>query len=524
MQIERLQLDLHPRPHWQAIDLGYALLRRNAATTYAAWWALWGPLSLLMLGLMLIMPGDWVWLPLFLLWWVKPLVERIAIYVLSRAVFDEAVTWRGALRAWPSQLSGGWFRLLVWWRLLILGRGLYQPIWQLERASGRFAADRRKALGRKGAYHAASWFGLVCAHFELILELGMIALLGLFFSDPEVVNPFILLMPNTNHGSQGFQALSFAVYALASGFIGPVYVAGCFTLYLNRRAELEAWDIELIFRRMAARRSTGQWPSKMASFLLVGLTALCCLLPTPVRAETCDQPEEYREMLEQRGAPHHAGQARLRADLDKLYTGENLRPYECRTIWVRKPTQEAASEPEEILQTGPAPDFTVVATLFKWLLIATALILIIWLLLRYRGLWTGLKETSKAEQALPQEIGGLDIRPESLPKDVASQVWQIWQTGEHRAALALLYRASLSRLIHQYGLNIVQGTTESECWRAARDAMFQQRLPEVSGKMIQDVTQTWLAAAYADRWPSNEQVHSLCQQWRQALDSQEAAA
>jgi hypothetical protein len=32
-------------------------------------------------------------------------------------------------------------------------------------------------------------------------------------------------------------------------FLEPFYVAGGFALYLNRRAELEAWDIEQEFRR-----------------------------------------------------------------------------------------------------------------------------------------------------------------------------------------------------------------------------------------------------------------------------------
>lgn len=109
MQLEQLQMDLRPRPYWQAIDLGYALLRHNAATTYAAWWALWGPLTLLMLGLQALLPSSLGWLPMLLIWWVKPLVERIAIYVLSRAVFGEAVSWREAVHAWPSQLGGGWF-------------------------------------------------------------------------------------------------------------------------------------------------------------------------------------------------------------------------------------------------------------------------------------------------------------------------------------------------------------------------------------------------------------------------------
>ncbi|HEU4786976.1 MAG TPA: hypothetical protein VFS57_06200, partial [Gemmatimonadaceae bacterium] len=50
-----------------------------------------------------------------------------------------------------------------------------------------------------------------------------------------------------------FVALTFpGSYALAVLFLEPFYVAAGFAMYLNRRAELEAWDIEQEFRRAFA--------------------------------------------------------------------------------------------------------------------------------------------------------------------------------------------------------------------------------------------------------------------------------
>jgi hypothetical protein len=46
-------------------------------------------------------------------------------------------------------------------------------------------------------------------------------------------------------------AFTFA-YAAAVLFLEPFYVAAGFAIYLNRRAELEAWDIEQEFRRAFA--------------------------------------------------------------------------------------------------------------------------------------------------------------------------------------------------------------------------------------------------------------------------------
>ena len=46
---------------------------------------------------------------------------------------------------------------------------------------------------------------------------------------------------------------SAAVYALVVAFLEPFYVAAGFALYVNRRVELEAWDVEQELRRAFAR-------------------------------------------------------------------------------------------------------------------------------------------------------------------------------------------------------------------------------------------------------------------------------
>jgi len=64
--------------------------------------------------------------------------------------------------------------------------------------------------------------------------------------------------------------LSNAFYALVLVFWEPIYVACGFSLYLNRRTVLEAWDLELVFRRLRQRLSSAA-PLLM---LVIGLTLL----------------------------------------------------------------------------------------------------------------------------------------------------------------------------------------------------------------------------------------------------------
>lgn len=83
--------------------------------------------------------------------------------------------------------------------------------------------------------------------------------------------------------------------------------------------------------------------------------------------------------------------------------------------------------------------------------------------LRLRG-----DAVAPARRRLPTHVGALDIRPESLPDDVAGAADALWRRGDARGALALLYRGALSRLVHAHGLAVEASTTEREVMRLAR--------------------------------------------------------
>ena len=115
MELERIGVALRPRESREALDLGAALLRANAGAVWQAWFAFTLPPFVLCnaLGLLLGLP----WLGLLLTWWLKPLFDRVPLYVLSRAVFDRAPRWRETLRGqrampWgPVVAARGWLRL-----------------------------------------------------------------------------------------------------------------------------------------------------------------------------------------------------------------------------------------------------------------------------------------------------------------------------------------------------------------------------------------------------------------------------
>ena len=534
MRIDKLQIALRPRPAPQALDLGFALLRAHAGPVYKTWLALWLPCCALSLLLIWVAPS-WAGLWMFLPWWLRPLLERGPLYVLSRQVFGEDVTWRQAVRAWPRQLGGGWFRLLTWWRFLMPGRGLYQPVWQLEQARGATASERRHAIGRNGTGAAAYRFGLACAHFEGVLNFGLVALVGLFLSDGPSINPFAIFVKGGN--GTWLDLVVMAAYAAAGGIVGPIYTACCFTLYLNRRATLEAWDIEITLRQIQApaARHQPQAQAGHASPLLLGwLAALAALalaaalamaLPAaPARAEPlqaaapppapgpdrieCVRPPHLQDPIGKHAPARSAQQAALRKEVRQLYDSDDLRGYKCEDSWHLKDFD--APEPDK---PSRMPDLSLLALVLKVLLIAGGIGLLAWLLYRYRGRFAWLLPAPSVAAAT--EIAGLDIRAESLPDDVAGAVRSLWQRGERRGALALLYRATLSRLVQQDGLQLAQGATEGDCLRTAQQA----GLPPARQAIVAIATTLWLNGAYGARWPDSGALHAACDAWRAQFDA-----
>ena len=113
----------------------------------------------------------------------------------------------------------------------------------------------------------------------------------------------------------------------------------------------------------------------------------------------------------------------------------------------------------------------------------------------------------------PSHVRDLDIRPESLPDDVGAAALALWEGGEQRAALALLYRGMLSRLVHVHAVPIRASSTEGECLALARP-----RLAESSARYTASLVEVWTAAVYGGREPAAGTVQALCGEFAAALD------
>jgi hypothetical protein len=111
-------------------------------------------------------------------------------------------------------------------------------------------------------------------------------------------------------------------------------------------------------------------------------------------------------------------------------------------------------------------------------------------------------------------VRDLDVRPESLPADIGATAWMLWQAGDTTAALSLLYRGALSRLIHRHEVPIAVSTTEGECLDLARG-----RLAPSAHRYLTQLVLAWEAVTYGQRALSAPMGEALCSGFASRLDA-----
>jgi hypothetical protein len=242
MQIEALRVRLRPRTSLEAADLGPRLCQSAARSIYSCYAMAALPVAALSMASFEIA----AWLPVVVLWWAKPWLDRTILFVLSRAAFGQSTA---PADVWRCQRQVWWRQLLFTWtvRRVSLWRSLTQPVYQLEEFSGVTGRTRVRQIRRK---HAGSAAMMTSAYSlaETFLTLALISLL--FWFAPAGRRPDLTAILS---GEPGVLALAGPIaYGVAMLFLEPFYVAAGFCMYLNRRAELEAWDIEQEFRRAFA--------------------------------------------------------------------------------------------------------------------------------------------------------------------------------------------------------------------------------------------------------------------------------
>jgi len=244
MQVEALAIALRPRPMGEAADLGVALVQAHAHSLWRCYMPVWAAVLLLSLATIEIAP----WLPSVLIFCLKPWLDRSLLFVLARAVFGERTRWADLWHERRNVFAAQWLTTLTLARLSPW-RSFTQPVGQLEGLRGKAARQRRAQLlaGQRGS---AMGLQFIYANLEMVLIAATIAMTAWFTPSASFADLWRWLVDESQHANHAVLATLYAAVVLA---LEPFYVASGLAMYLNRRVELEAWDIEQAFRHAFSR-------------------------------------------------------------------------------------------------------------------------------------------------------------------------------------------------------------------------------------------------------------------------------
>ncbi|MBI3562560.1 MAG: DUF4129 domain-containing protein [Gammaproteobacteria bacterium] len=491
MQIDKVTVAIRPRENWEAADLGYRMVQH--------WWkAIYGPWLIITLSVAgIIFYVSWelhqLWLYVLLVWWFKPIFSRIPLFVLSRTVFGQQMTTRQTLRALPRI-----FMISPLWRLLFMRLSLLRsfdlPVVILEGLKGKERRERMRVLRRNSA-GTIVWLTISFFLFQIIVYFTLLAVIAMIIPPDAHVQWYHVLFPFASEVSLVWKLTGLISYTCAIVALEPFYIGAGFALYLNRRTLLEAWDIEIAFHRMVDRFHPAGGFTKVAmlALLLSSVFFAAGLVPSPVhasnRAPDTIQAKNQIETILQSAEFNH----------------KEVRSY---YRFKQRPSVKTAKKP-------PGKNFSWLfesfaeffAVMFKAVLLILCLMLIIWLVVnheRWLGWIRGVRPAPKI--SVPQQLFGLDIRPESLPEDIANQALALWRAGKPRLALSLLYRGALSRLATRDAVALKESFTEGDCLGAVTRVVGSAK-----SHYFTQLTRAWQFIAYANRVPDNGEA--LCKQY-----------
>ncbi len=531
MRLDQIIANIRLRNPWEAIDLGFALIRHSWREIYLPWFIL---LFTFAGVIFLVVPHGYREYALFGVWLLKPIYDRFLLHMISQRLFNEQLTPKESLAALPKLMRSTGLLGGLTFRRPSFSRGFNLPIWQLEQLRGKARSERQSLLLNSAHSHAIG-LTLGMIFIEITLYFSLYALIIAFLPDTfqhTAIGWFFADDPSEDV-SQWLHLLDHIIYALAVFIIEPFYVAASFTLYMNRRTQLEAWEIELTFRQLATRiekqtssathatphtaRHTRTKTTKHIALALVPLLLFFTLTASnPVYAkdktsltseENLNTETETEYFSPQRHPSKNAADV-----IHKIMQRKELSNEKKDKQWVKikKDQKDKKDDNDWNLAGFFEPFVKIFSMLFElslWIVLAFGTLMLFITRHKWLHLFQQSRQEHKDYQA-PEVMFGMDIRPESLPENIPEAAQQLWQESKHRDSLSLLYRGALTQLVTIDQLPLKPSQTEGDIIKLARNSLQSKR-----HIYLKNLTEQWKQIAYAHHLPEESKVSLLFNRW-----------
>ena len=304
-------------------------------------------------------------------------------------------------------------------------------------------------------------------------------------------------------------ALGLIVVYIAQSALQPWFVGAGFGLYINCRTQLEAWDIEVAFRRMTQRRINGMATAVVLALLIVPAV----LLPGKAFSQESSESDREEASAIDPGFNGYWSDDEVQPALEAVVASDALK----KTREVEGWQAIDPDTPEPDIDDGTSSwwvsmiqDFvrlvSYIVELGLW--IAAALLLL--LIFATRKHWLPyLRDQQHAKPAAQRiMLASGEVSAEALPNDVPTEVMRLWNAGRKRKALSLLYRASVFAAVTRHGVRLPSSATEGECIRAVG-----QQVDRNQSEYFRRVVSVWIRCAYGFQEPDDEAILPLCREW-----------
>lgn len=513
MDLEKITAKLRPRKNWEAIDLGILLVQKNLSALYKIWFIVTVPFFLM---LNLIFSDFPVW-ALFGFWCLKPLWERPLLHYLSRHLFSENLSVKDCVKSFFKLAKIQWFASLTW-RRLSFTRSLDLPLIQLENVKGIERQKRLRILHSQGS-GAAVWLTIIFALSEMIFHFSLIVLAYLLLPDQvsENINFFNWLFLDSNH--ELIDVLGNILIYLSISVVAPFYVACGFTLYINQRTHLEAWDIELAFKRLAnhLKQQHKTQAVRLVSWFFIASLCLSLFNLFPNKVMAAEKDSEIKNQVntlidkafkQKKEHPENSPHAKAKNLIKQIKQTKDFhkKVIEYEYVKINSADNKSSNDPrilELMVMVGK-----VIAFIVKYVLWVFVVLLIIYLIMRSSHLLKSFKKTTKKKKRKAKVLFGLDMVSENLPKQSWLVAQQLIEQAKYREALSLLYRASLIWFMDNTAVEIQSSDTELECLSKISIVSNNEKKAFIS-----QLTNLWINLAYAHNMPDKQTLLTISQQW-----------
>jgi len=455
---------LRSRSVWEAADSGI-LLWRNSFAYFIPFFAL--PVIITACLLRLIPPESRV-LSYLILWWLKPLFDRLALHVVAARFFradGDSPSLFGGLWAMRRGLVGD-----LLWRRFSSKRAAAMPVRVLERVGGRQFRLRKKALAAGGLNFCTliTVMGLALEAFLLLSKTAFVALLTQMFFP--VGLDFLLA------NREIIEALLFAAFCFNYILVGSLYVCMGFGLYINSRVEVEGWDLQLLFRQFAAAARPAAKP----------ILLLCVFLALSPASPLSAAEHDFASL-----PPPDAAALGI---LEEVLAAPDFGEY--REGWGIRLRERERAERAEAPDPAPAPPWLEsVRQVFGYVLMGIALLALA-ALAAFVLYWYW--KNGNARAARSRRTGRTYANPlfsAESPETLFARADDFYRRGKMREAWAACLSACIGAYAKHRSLSFPPDATEYGCLELVRRA-----LPAEAGG-FGSLVQNWILFAYGGKSP-----------------------